>query len=592
MSDVVNGYAGSAAEQAMLAEARLDVAWPLIEYFTTMVRESGSDEERKAFAYLRQQMDALGIPYRFFEPELYLSVPIRASVEIDGRVFHAKAQAFSGNTPPKGITGEVIYVPAVNKDEVATFVDEDYGPRRYDVRGKIVLTEGLANPECCWDYEERGAAAQVYINPGERSHWGIATTVWGMPDLDSMGRVPNTPALAINRQDGDELVALASAGKLSLTVHSLSDLGWKVVPLLVAEIRGTEEPEKFVLAHGHLDSWGAGGGDNSVGNAAILELARVFWTQRDKLRRSIRLAWWPGHSTGRYAGSTWYADRFATDLSDNCIAQVNIDSPGCRWATEYRGVSCMSESAAFVKAAIKDVTGQPSTFGRPHRAGDYSFNNIGISSFFMLLSSMPEQVAREKGYYAVGGCGGNIQWHTEEDTIEIADRDVLLRDIKVYVSTLSRVANADVLPFDFRDVAGEFSQTLASYSRASDGRFDFSPAIAELGVFKSALARFYDVAAEAAAAGDRVACARCNEAILRLARILVPINFGREGRFRHDPASPVRELPDLAPALRLARLAPESDIAHFTAAHLVRGQNRLIDALRQATREVKLAVQS
>ena len=39
--------------------------------------------------------------------------------------------------------------------------------------------------------------------PGQDSHWGIATTVWGMPDLDSMDRVPNTPVLAINRPDGD-----------------------------------------------------------------------------------------------------------------------------------------------------------------------------------------------------------------------------------------------------------------------------------------------------------------------------------------------------------------------------------------------------
>jgi hypothetical protein len=32
----------------------------------------------------------------------------------------------------------------------------------------------------------------------------------------------------------------------------------------------------------------------------------------------------------------------------------------------------------------------------------------------------------ERDYYMVGGCGGNIAWHTEGDTLEIADRDVLL----------------------------------------------------------------------------------------------------------------------------------------------------------------------
>ncbi len=302
MSQMPNRHAGSAAEQAMLAAASLDYGWPLIEYFTTLVRESGSEDERKAFDYLRVQLDALGVPYHYYQPELYLSVPIAAHVELEGRSFHAKAQAFSANTPPLGLTGELIYVPADSPDDVQTFTDVGYGPGRYDVRGKIVLSDGLANPECCLDFEQRGALAQVYINPGQASHWGIATTVWGMPDLDSMGRIPNTPVLAINRPDGEALKARAAEGRTEVTVHSLSDQRWKHVPLIVAEIPGSEEPEKFVLAHGHLDSWGVGGGDNAVGNAAVLELARVFWQHRQHLRRSVRLAWWPGHSTGRYAG--------------------------------------------------------------------------------------------------------------------------------------------------------------------------------------------------------------------------------------------------------------------------------------------------
>ena len=35
-------------------------------------------------------------------------------------------------------------------------------------------------------------------------------------------------------------------------------------------------PEEFVLVHGHLDGWHYGVGDNAVGNATLLELARVF----------------------------------------------------------------------------------------------------------------------------------------------------------------------------------------------------------------------------------------------------------------------------------------------------------------------------
>ncbi len=71
-------------------------------------------------------------------------------------------------------------------------------------------------------------------------------------------------------------------------------------------------------------------GDNAVGDAALLELARVFHKNRAELALGLKVAWWPGHSTGRYGGSTWYADNFGLDLARNCIAQVDIDSPGCR----------------------------------------------------------------------------------------------------------------------------------------------------------------------------------------------------------------------------------------------------------------------
>ncbi|HEX5166468.1 MAG TPA: peptidase M28, partial [Thermomicrobiales bacterium] len=159
-------------------------------------------------------------------------------------------------------------------------------------------------------------------------------------------------------------------------------------------------------------------------------------------RRSLWLAWWSGHSHGRYAGSTWYADEFALDLMEHCVSHINGDSPGCRWATVYDNVMRVEAAAALVSQIVKDVTGQESTGLRPLRAGDNSFNNIGIPLYFMLSSTMPEDLRLEKGYYGVAGCGGNIAWHTEDDTLEIADRDNLRRDIALYATAVWRVANA------------------------------------------------------------------------------------------------------------------------------------------------------
>ncbi|MEM9108061.1 MAG: M28 family peptidase, partial [Pseudomonadota bacterium] len=346
------------------------------------------------------------------------------------------------------------------------------------------------------------------------------------------------------------------------------------------DLRGNKEPEKYVLLHGHLDSWDVGVGDNATGDATMLEVARVLWKNRDKLDRSVRIAWWPGHSTGRYAGSTWFADEFALDLEENCVAQVNCDSPGCRWATEFLNLSRMSETNAFIAKAIEEVAGKP-TFGeRPHRAGDYSFNNIGISSYFMLSSTMTVADRESKGYYAVGGCGGNIAWHTENDTLEIADRDMLLRDIKLYLLCVFRNANAEILPFDWRETTREFLATIGSYQQQAGDRFDLSPSREAVEELHAALEGFYNgVSSGAVAPGE------ANSLIQGLARILVPINFTREVRFRHDPALTVPPLPSIATATELDHHT--NGTAGFAQTQLRRGQNRLISAIRQAKRQVE-----
>jgi hypothetical protein len=72
---------------------------------------------------------------------------------------------------------------------------------------------------------------------------------------------------------------------------------------------------------------------------------------------------------------------------------------------------------------------------------------------------------------------------------------------------------------------------------------------------------------------------------MRLARILVPINFTREPRFRHDPALPVPPLPTLAWAKELAGF--DDHQLGFALNQLIRGQNRFVAALRDARRLVQ-----
>ena len=87
-------------------------------------------------------------------------------------------------------------------------------------------------------------------------------------------------------------------------------------------------------------------------------------------------------------------------------------------------------------------------------------------------------------------------------------------------------------------------------------------------------------------AAGKIASAKANRVIQDLARILVPINFTREARFRHDPALTIPPLPTLATATELDHF--DATTLGFALNQLTRGQNRVVAALRSAARHVDL----
>ena len=566
--------------QALVDQVTIDAPWELVEAFSTHPRWKPSDVDIAADMILKR-LKKLGVKAKGIKAEMYLSIPFEASATLGKTTFRGKPPAYSVSVP-KGLTAPLVYAPAAYSKSVGKLFDKNTEPAKpIDMRGKIVVSEGFAFPQKMIEFERAGAIGVVAVYPGVDIHWGICTSIWGTPDLDDLPRKPGIPIVAVNNPDGKKIIEAAGKGE-SLTLRTTLEEGWYTQTIPVVEIEGKEEPEKFVLLHGHYDSWDVGVGDNAVGDACMLEIARVLSKNAGQLRRSVRIAWWPGHSTGRYAGSTWFADQFAIDLDENCVAQINCDSPGCRWATVFEGVSWMKETEAFAQATIKSVAGLASHGERPHRAGDYAFNNIGISSLMMLSSTMPEQLRDEKGYYAVGGCGANIAWHTENDTIEIADKDILLRDIKVYLGLVAGIADAKVLPFDWRAQVAEFADTLAAYRKAAGKLVDLKPAKEAIDGLAAALDAFH-----AGIAAGKIKPTAANAAILGLARVLVPINYTREARFRHDPAVPIVALPTLSAASEIAGM--DAGKQGFAKTQLTRGQNRLVAALRQAERVVKAA---
>ncbi|HSB06355.1 MAG TPA: M28 family metallopeptidase [Thermodesulfobacteriota bacterium] len=581
------------SEKEIIESVSCEVPWKLVEYFSRLKRDSGTGGEREAARYITSQLESFGIPHQVYEPELYLSLPEWAKLRVlspPAFEVRCKTPSFSYSTDGKPVEGNLIYVPTETGEKTEYLFAEGMRGLTQDVKGKIVLTEGVFAPQKAWEIESRGAIGQIYINPGSLIHEANFSTVWGTPTLENMHRIPRNPIVSINHPDGEKLIELCRTGEPRVSLQTKLAVRWANCPLPVAEIKGRVEPEKYILIHGHYDVWHYGVGDNATGNAACLEIARVFHQFKDRLSRGVKVAWWPGHSTGRYGGSTWFSDQFAIDLAENCIAQINIDSPGCRWATEYDGVMWMTEVNDFCTKVIKDITGKKARGIRPMRAGDYSFNHIGVTSMYMLMSTIPEDVRREKGFYTVGGCAGNSWvWHTENDTLDVADPDVLLTDTRIYVTSVLRMLNAHIFPFDFKRWAEDSLKLVENYQSTGKDLFDLNPVLKEMRALCQTLSQFYSEMEKTYQKGEkkRESFRKINQCLLELGRILIPIDYTRLGRYSHDPAIPIPSFPDLEAICQLPQLSPASNEFRFLKAQLLRGRNKVIDALRRARKELE-----
>ena len=583
-------------EAAARDAVRLDESRALLDRFITLVRESGTADEETAGRYLVSRLQALGVPVTLHTPELYISNPVRAELSIVAasgtRSLHARPPAMGRSTGDAPVEGEICYVPSKYAGGTSSLFDlpdaarggggdDDNDP----VRGRIVLTEGFSMPASVGAFERRGAIGQIYIHPGMNVHEGICTSIWGAPTAESIGRKPAVPVVCINNPDGQALIADTQRGAVRASMKTWLREGWMTCLLPVVEIRGQEDPDEFLLVHGHYDSWYEGIGDNATGDAALLELARVLWGMRDRLKRTVRIAWWPGHSTGRYAGSTWYADTFADEIDEHCIAQLDIDSPGCEGATAYEEVMWMAEADALCRSSIQDALGVTSERVRPLRAGDYSFNQIGPTGLYMLLSNIPIDERKRRGYYAVGGCGGNIAWHTPDDLMPVADLEILRRDLHVYLTTIVRILNAPLHPFDYAAAADEMRAAVASYHAAAAGVVDFAPLLADLDALALAITDWRARADARTTEGADTATRRAlNATIRRIARLLVPLNYAVGERFDHDPALKLGPVPKLEAATSLAAAPPE--LQRFMQVGLTRELNKVRATLRAVHREL------
>jgi hypothetical protein len=544
-----------------------------LEWFSHVDRDTGGEGEDRAVAYLVAELEAAGVPVTVHEFDAFLSYPREASFATltpAAQSHRAVTHSFVRSTGPEGITADLVLV-----------TDGDFTR----ARGQIALVDGLATPVTILQASLAGCAGIVFANEDRFIHNMIGTTIWGTPELDQVDRMPTVAAVSVDVESGRALKALLAGGsRVTARLMTRLDTGWYRSKLPEVRIPGAEEPERFVLVGGHYCAWHEGITDNATGDACILEMARRLWTERAHLKRSVRVCWWPGHSHGRYSGSTWYADTFFTDLAEHGLAYYNIDSPGVKGATAYYCRNTCAEFEGYCRSVIEQVTGQANAPAfRPARAADQSFLAGGMPSFSaypFLVDGHPDKRPW------TGGCGNAWWWHTEHDTLDKADVGILATDVKVGLEAVWGLANATYLPLDYRATVRELTEVVSGFAGRAPG-VDFAPLLADAQALSAALEAFEATRGT----GTPAHAAAWNATAITLGRILNPVMYTKGGRFHHDPAewSPILRatkrftMPGLNKADALDRLDDPSS-RRFLATQLAREVNRARTAVREARR--------
>lgn len=368
--------------------------------------------------------------------------------------------AWNPSTSKKGVTAEVVVLPMV-KDSIA------FAKWLPAVKGKLVMVsklEATGRPDYNWEEfateesfekmkKERTAANKAWRenmrNTGYTSRTihqalekagaaGIISSYWskgfGVSKIFS-ARTKKIPTVDLELEDYSMVYRLAARGeKPKLTIVAQSkELGEVPTFNTIAEIKGTEKPEEYVILSAHFDSWdgGTGATDNGTGSLVMMEAMRILKKVYPNPKRTILVGHWGSEEQGLNGSRAFVEDHpdivknvQAVFNQDNGTGRVvNISGQGFLHAYDYVG--------RWLHEVPQDISQHIETNfpGTPGRGGsDYaSFVAAGVPAFS--LSSLSWSYS-------------NYTWHTNRDTYDkIIFDDV--RNNAILTAILAYMASED-----------------------------------------------------------------------------------------------------------------------------------------------------
>jgi len=211
--------------------------------------------------------------------------------------------------------------------------------------------KGKVFPEGPWGPEthiQRGAITYDFIVPGDplTPGWASVPGARRIASQDAQS-LPKIMALPLSWTDAKPLLEnmggpVAPAdwqgglpiqyhlGGEQARVHLKIEMDNSIKPYFVVEgrIQGADVPDQWIVLGNHRDAWVFGGVDPSSGTASMMEMTRAFGAllkQGVRPRRTLVFCSWDGEEVG-LTGSTEWGEQFSEELQKKAVAYINVDS--------------------------------------------------------------------------------------------------------------------------------------------------------------------------------------------------------------------------------------------------------------------------
>jgi N-acetylated-alpha-linked acidic dipeptidase len=310
--------------------------------------------------------------------------------------------------------------------------------------------------------------------------------------------------------------------------------GWKEIHNTFGILRGAEFPDEIVMIGAHRDAWGPGAADNVSGTASVLEAARALAEQAragNRPRRTVVFATWDAEEWG-LIGSTEYVEDDSIRLTRGGVAYLNQDVSANGAIFGGGGSPSLRELLRDVARGVPDPGGAGSIYQEWRRrqavadSAEPSMSDPGGGSDF---AGFYNHLGIPHLDWGFGGPYG--VYHSQYDDFawmsRFGDPGFVRHAAAAALGAglLLRLANADVLPYDYVEFARTMRRYVPQMETAATRRqwqVQMAPLAEAIGRMETAAAAFAQArdARLAAGAPEAGVLARTNAALMRVERAL------------------------------------------------------------------------